>query len=65
MDVCVDQVQGIEPWIDLSARHAVYSIIGLVLLEQISSQFADILPGYEETYVSLCPDLDSNQGPTD
>lgn len=30
MDVCVDQVQGIEPWIDLIARQAVYFIIGLV-----------------------------------
>lgn len=31
MDVCVDQVQGIEPWIDLIARQAVYFIIGLVV----------------------------------
>ena len=60
-----DQIQGIEPWIDLKAQHAVYFIIGLVFLKQINYQFADILPGYEETYVSLRFFLDSNQGPTD
>lgn len=70
MDVChsiFDQVQGIEPWIDLIARQAVCFIIGLVFETNqlpICWYFTWLWWMFLNND-SLYPDLESNQEPTD